>query len=396
MLQSLVSWSLDNRIVVVILAGLLLVGGIFAACQAQLDVFPDFAPPQVIVQTEAPGLSATEVEQLVTLPIEQALNGIGRLDVIRSQSIQGLSVVTVIFQDRTDIYRARQQVSERLAELAGQLPVTVKSPRMAPLTTPTGRLLTAGFTSEKRSPMELRELAQWTIRPRLLSVRGVAQVTIFGGEVRQFQVQVHPDFLAAHQLTLTDVLDATRQAGGIEGAGFLENASQRMTLRVEAQVHSARELGETVIVPAQGTPVRLKDVARVVEGAEPKFGDAAIDGQPGVLLVVYKQVGADTLELTRRVEAELEKMRPLLEREAVTYHPSLFRQSNFIEHAVGNVTQSLVIGAVLVAFVLFIFLFNVRTAFISLTAIPLSLLAAVALLWAYGVGLNTLTIGGLA
>jgi CzcA family heavy metal efflux pump len=396
MLQSLVSWSIDNRLVVVILAGLLLVGGIFAACQAQLDVFPDFAPPQVIVQTEAPGLSATEVEQLVTLPIEQALHGIARLDVIRSQSIQGLSVVTIIFQDRTDIYRARQQVSERLAELAGQLPVTVKAPRMAPLTTPTGRLVTVGFTSEKRSPMELRDLAQWTIRPRLLSVRGVAQVMIFGGEVRQFQVQVHPDFLAAHQLTLTDVLDATRQAGGIEGAGFLENASQRMTLRVEAQVHSARELGETVIVPAQGTPVRLKDVARVVEGAEPKFGDAAIDGQPGVLLIVYKQVGADTLELTRHVEAELEKLRPLLEREAVTYHPSLFRQANFIEHAVGNVTQSLVIGAALVAIVLFVFLFNARTAFISLTAIPLSLLAAVAVLTAAGISMNTLTLGGLA
>src|SRR6516162_7240672 len=179
MLQSLVSWSLDNRIVVVILAGLLLVGGIFAACQAQLDVFPDFAPPQVIVQTEAPGLSATEVEQLVTLPIEQALHGIARLDVIRSQSIQGLSVVTIIFQDRTDIYRARQQVSERLAELGGQLPTGVKAPRLAPLTAATGRLLTVGFTSNRLSPLDLRDRVHWVVRPRLLAVRGVAQVTLY-------------------------------------------------------------------------------------------------------------------------------------------------------------------------------------------------------------------------
>src|SRR5262249_13137748 len=210
------------------------------------------------------------------------------------------------------------------------------------------------------------------------------------------QVQVHPDFLAAHQLTLTDVLEATRQAGGVEGAGFLENANQRLTVRVEAQVRSAEELGQTVIVPAQGTPVRLKDVARVVEASEPKFGDAAIDGQPGLLLIVYKQPGADTLELTRHVEAELQKLRPLLEQEQITYHPALFRQANFIEHAVGNVTQSLILGAVLVAIVLFVFLFNARTAFISLTAIPLSLLAAVLVLTGFGISLNTLTLGGLA
>src|SRR5262245_3012542 len=180
MLQHLVAWSIDHRVLVVILAGLLLLGGLFAAGQAQLDVFPDFAPPQVTVQTEAPGLSPIEVEQLVTLPIEQTLNGIPRLDVMRSQSIQGLSVITLIFQDRTDIHRVRQQISERLAELAGQLPAGVRAPRMAPLTTPTGRLLTVGFTSETRKAMDLRDIAQYTVRPRLLSLRGVAQVTLYG------------------------------------------------------------------------------------------------------------------------------------------------------------------------------------------------------------------------
>jgi CzcA family heavy metal efflux pump len=396
MLQAIVAWSLRNRVVVVVLAALLLAGGFYAARQSKLDVFPEFAPPQVVVQTEAPGLSATEVEQLVTLPIEQAVNGIARLDVLRSQSIQGLSVVTVIFTDGTDIFRARQQVAERLAELAGQLPAGVKAPRLAPLTATTGRLLTVGFTSGKLSPMELRDRVQWTIRPRLLAVKGVAQVTLFGGEVRQFQVQVHLNALAARHLTLTDVLDATRQASGIRGAGFLENANQRLSLRVEGQVRSAAELGDTVVAAGETTPVRLRDVANVVEGAEPKFGDASINGQPGVILIAYKQFDGDTIEITRRLEAELDRMRPALEREGIEYHPALFRQASFIDHAIRNVTHSLFIGAVLVAVVLLLFLFNVRTAFISLTAIPLSLLGAILTLWTFGVSLNTLTLGGLA
>src|SRR5262245_18906096 len=183
MLQAIVNWSLNNRLVVVVLAALLLAGGLIATTRAKLDVFPEFAPPQVVIQTEAPGLSPSEVEQLVTLPIETAVNGIPRLDVMRSESIQGLSVITVIFLDGTDIYRARQQVSERLSELGGQFPAGVKAPRMAPLMSSTSRLVTVGFTSKKLSPLELRDRVQWQIRPRLLGVKGVAQVTIYGGEV---------------------------------------------------------------------------------------------------------------------------------------------------------------------------------------------------------------------
>jgi CzcA family heavy metal efflux pump len=229
-----------------------------------------------------------------------------------------------------------------------------------------------------------------------LGVRGVAQVTIYGGEARQFQVQVHPDELAARNLTITDVLDATRQGSSIRGAGFLENDRQRVILRAEGQVRSAAELGETVIAASEGTPVRLHDVATVIDGPAPKFGDASINGRAGVILVVYKQIDSDTPAVTGLVEAELEKLRPVLERQGIAYHPALFRQANFIEHAVANVTHSLLLGAVLVAVVLFVFLFNLRTAFISLTAIPLSLLTAVIILWAWGVGLNTLTLGGLA
>lgn len=396
MLQEIVEWSTRNRVVVLALAALLLVLGVYATGHARLDVFPEFAPPEVVIQTEASGLSPAEVEQLVTLPVEAAVNGLPRLAIIRSRSIQGLSVLTVIFKDGTDIYRARQQVSERLAELAGQLPEGVRPPRMAPLTSATGRLLTVGFTSGKVSPQELRDVVQWSVRPRVLGVEGVASVTIFGGEVRQFQVRVHPDALTARNLTISDVLDAARQASGIRGAGFFENDRQRLTLRSEGQVRSASQLADTLLTPTGGIPVRLRDVAQVVEAGAPKYGDAAINGKPGVVLVVSRQVDADTPTTTRWVEEELDRLKPILKQQGIVYHPALFRQANFIEHAVGNVTHSLILGAVLVCVVLFVFLFNLRIAFISLTAIPLSLLGAVVVLWAFGVSLNTLTLGGLA
>lgn len=396
MLQTIVHWSLRNRAVVLALAILLLLGGLYAAGHAHLDAFPEFAPPLVNVQTEAPGLSPREVEQLVTLPLEQALNGTAGIEVLRSRSIQGLSAISIIFQDNVDIYRARQLVAERLTEVAGRLPQGVRTPRLGPMTQTTGRLVVFGFTSEKISPLELRDRIQWMVRPRLLAVRGVAEVTLFGGQVRQFQVHVNPNALAAHQLTLTDVLDATRQATAVRGAGFVENENQRLVLRAEGQVYSAADLGEVVVAVSGGTPVRLRDVARVAEGPEPKFGDSLIDGKPGMALLAYKQFGADTLEVTRALEAEVEKLRPELERDEIVIRRDLFRQADFIQHAVGNVTESLLVGAVLVAVVLSALLFNLRAAFISLTAIPLSLLAAVLVLWAFGVSLNTLTLGGLA
>lgn len=396
MLSSIVEWSLRQRVVVVILAALFLCGGIFAAWDSQLDVFPNFAPPMVVVQTQAPGLSPPEVEQLVTLPLETALNGLPRLDVLRSQSIQGLSVITAVFDDGADIFRARQLVAERAAEVAAQLPDQVGAPRLAPLVAPTGRMLTVGFTAPDVSPLELRDRVQWFVRPRLLALRGVAQVTLFGGGVRQFQVRLNPALLAARNLTLDDALAATREASGVRGAGFVENDNQRLVIRAEGQVHSAVELGQTVIETAQGTPVRLRDVGTVVEGPEPKYGDAVVEGQSGVVLIVYKQFDADTIEVTRRVEQELERLQRVLEREGIAYHPALMRQATMIGQAVHNVVHSLLIGAVLVAVVLFAFLRNARTAVISLVAIPLSLLGAVLVLWAQGLSLNTLTLGGLA
>ena len=396
MLQSLISWSLHRRVVVMVLAAVLLLLGGYAARHSRLDVFPEFAPPQVVVQTECPGLSALEVEQLITTPLETSVNGVSRLATLRSQSIQGLSVITAIFQDGTDIYRARQQVAERLAELAGQLPAAAKAPRIAPLTSSTGRLLAVGFVSKTLSPMELRDKVQWTVRPMLLKTPGVAQVTIYGGEVRQFQVRVKADALAARQLTMVEVIEAAKQASGIRPAGFAESNDQRVQIRSEGQTEQIEALADTVISLGAGPPVRLRDVANVVEGPEPKFGDALVDGLPAVVLMAYRQVEADTIETTRKLESELLKLQPMLDRQGIEVRSPLFRQADFIEHAVGNVLHSLWLGAALVAVVLLLFLFDLRTAAISLAAIPLSLLAAIGMLWAFGFGLNTLTLGGLA
>jgi CzcA family heavy metal efflux pump len=395
MLQVLVAWALKNRGVVLVLSAVVLALGVQAALNARLDVFPEFAPPMAMIQTECPGLAPLDVEQLVTNPIETAVAGVPRLAKLRSQSIQGLSVVTAIFQDGADVLRARQHISERLGELAGQLPAGVRSPRLAPLTASTGRLLSVGFTSDKLSLLELRDQVRWLIRPRLL-VPGVAQVTIMGGEVRQYQVHVNAEALAARQLTMTDVLDGARQASGVRGAGFHENDQQRVNLRTEGQALTVAELGETAITNLMGSPVRLRDIAQVIEGPEPKFGDAQIDGTLGVVLTAYRQLEADTLATTKRLESELDKLKPVLERQGIAYHARLFRQADFIEHAVGNVMDSLWLGALLVTVILFLFLLNLRTAFISFVAIPLSLLSAVGVLWAFGVGLNTLTLGGLA
>ncbi len=396
MLQSLIAFSIRFRGIVLALACVVLGYGIYIARLSKFDVYPEFVPPQVSVQTEAPGLSPEEVEVLVTRPVENALNGTPELESIRSQSIQGLSSVTLIFADRTDIFRARQMVNERLAEVAGQMPLGIKQPTMAPLTGAASLVLIVGITSDERSPMELRTFADWTFRPRLLGVPGVAKVAVFGGESREIQIQVLPERLAAYGLSMDDVLAAGRASTGIRGSGFIEGPAQRVVLKTLGQALTPDALGQSLVKSVRGASVRLRDVARVTYAAEPKTGDASIAGKPGVLLEVSSQYGANTLEVTRALEQALEDLKPALTSEKIQLHPQLFRPAKFIQTAISNVTSSLVIGGVLVAIVLFLFLFNLRTAFISMTAIPLSLLIAVIVLDRMGQSLNTLTLGGLA
>jgi CzcA family heavy metal efflux pump len=396
MLNHIVHLSLRFRGIVIALAVALIGYGIYAFLQADYDVFPEFAPPQVVVQVEAPGLSPEQVETLVTQPVENAVNGVEGIELLRSQSIQGLSVTTVTFRPNRDIYRARQAVAERLANVANQLPQGVAAPAMTPLTSSTSVFLVAGLTSDKRSLMELRTLADWTIKPRLLSTTGVSKVAVFGGDVKEFQIQVRPDRLVAYDLALDDVIAAAHRATGVRGAGFIENDSQRITLRSEGQSLTAAQLAKSVVRQSQGALVTLGDLGRVVEAPAPPFGAAAIGTNEGVMLVISSQFGANTLEVTTAAERALEDMRPSLDAQQVRLSANLFRPADFIETATHNVKTSLAIGGVLVVVVLALFLFNLRIAAISCTAIPLSLLAAVIVLEKLGYSLNTMTLGGLA
>jgi len=395
MLQHIVHFSLRFRGVVVVLAGVLLAYGLLVAYHAKLDVFPDFVQPQVAIQTEAPGLSPEQVELLVTRPIEVTINGLGEMESLRSESIGGLSIITVVFKEGTEVFRARQLLGEQLAEMAGTLPAGVKAPRMTPLTSSTMDLLKIGLVSDKMSPMELRSFADWTLKPRLLSVPGVARCNIFGGEVRQLQIQVMPERLLAYNLALSDVLAAARVSTGVMGAGFIETSNQRITIQTEGQALTPEALGEVVVVHTNDLSVRLKDVARVVEGAEIKFGDCVIMGRWGVLMTMTSQFGANTMEVTKELEAALDEMKPVLEQQGILLYPRLHRPATFIESALKNMKHSLVLGAILVAVALFLLLGSVRTACISLVAIPISLLAAVVVLEKFGISINTITLGGL-
>jgi CzcA family heavy metal efflux pump len=396
-LPAFVQFSLRFRGIVVALGGLLLAYGLYTAFQAKLDVFPDFVPPQVSVQAEAPGLSAEQVEALITLPLETAISGLGNLESLRSESIQGLAVITVVFKEGSSILAARQLLAEKLGQAAGLLPAGVRAPTMSPLVSSTMDLLKVGLVSERLSPMELRTFADWTLKPRLLAVPGVAKCSGYGGEVRQWQVQVHPDRLVRHGLAWSEVLAAARQATGVRGAGFIETVNQRLVIETEGRSLDAAGLAEVVVATStNGVPVRLKEVATVGEGAQPKFGDTLIMGAAGVLLTMSSQYGANTMEVTRGLEAALGEMEPLLERMGIKVYPRLHRPATFIETSLANIRHSLWLGAALVGVVLLLFLGHVRTALISLAAIPLSLLAAIVVLDRLGVTLNTMTLGGLA
>jgi CzcA family heavy metal efflux pump len=393
---AIIRFALRFRGIIVALSGLLVAYGIYTLGHASYDVFPEFAPPQANIQTEAPGLSPEQVEMLVTRPIETAINGVPNLDRMISSSVQGLSVVTVYFDPSSDIYRGRQLVSERLTTAVGLLPSSVQSPIVTPLTSSTGTVLMAGLTSSSQSLMRLRAIAKWTIRPSLLSVPGVAGVEIFGGEDSSIQILVRRAQLIRFGLGMNDVIDAAREASGVRGAGFISTPNQRVILQTEGQSVSPGDIARTVLVRHAGASVTLGDVASVIEAPEPAIGGASVMGQPGVVMNITAQYGANTLEVAKGVESALADIRPALEQDGVILHDALFRPANFISTAVGSLSSALLVGGVLVAIILFLFLFDLRTAAICCSAIPLSLLAAVALLQHFGVTLNTMTLGGLA
>ncbi len=394
-LNSIVRFSLRFRGVIIALSILFTGYGIYTITQAKFGVFPEFAPPQAVIQTEAPGLSPEQVEALVTQPIENSVNGIVDISSLRSKSIQGLSVVTATFKEGSNIYIDRQFVTERLSTLAGQMPAGVKQPEMTPLVPSTGLTLVIGLTSNNKTPMQLRTFADWVLRRRLLSVTGVANVTVFGGDVKQFQIQVHPDRLIKYNLSIEEVLSAAKRATSVEGSGFIENNNQRIVLQAEGQSLTTSDLAKTVIVHKNNLNITLADVADVIIAPEPPIGSATIEGKPGVMLMIYGQYGTNTLEVTKNVEAALSDMQPVFNSENIKLI-TLFRPADFIHTALNNIEGSLILGTVLVILILLLFLFNFRTAAISCTAIPLSLLASIVILQSFGLTINTMTLGGLA
>jgi len=395
MLAAIVRASLGHPRIVTALACLIALLGLAALLSARFDVFPDFAPPHVLVQTEAPGLDATQVEALVTRPLEELLAGTENVKTVRSTSSQGLSAMQVVFDRTGDPYRQRQVVTERLAETAGVLPEGTGAPLLSPLSSSMEYLVHFGYTSDRLSAVELRDIVQWIVKPQILAVPGVAQAQIFGGAVREREIQVDPIKLAAAGLTLDDVIATAKRTTTLVGGGYLETPTQRIVIRTQAPGATLEALGSAVVGVHGGLPVRLEDVALVRDGTEPRFGDALIAGKPGILVETSTQFGANTLDVTRALEERLDALAPALAKQGVQYHPALLRPASFIESAIEKLRNSLLIGTVLVVGLLLLTLRDWRGALVSFSAIPLALLTTVWILQAVGFSLNTMTLGGL-
>jgi CzcA family heavy metal efflux pump len=396
MLVAVVRASLRAPFIVALAAFLVLMYGATTLLRAKYDVFPEFVPAQASVQAEAPGLAPEDVERLVTQTLENAINGGANIESIRSESIQGLSTVNVTFTEGTDVFRDRQLLAERISEAALSLPAGVKTPVLTPMTSSTMDLLKLGFASQSMSPMDLRAFVDWTVRPRLLGVPGVSRAITYGGGRREIQVQVDPLKLAARGVAFADVVTAAQSATGVRGAGFVETPTERVLLTSVSAARTPEDVAEVVVTQREGANVRLGDVAKVVYAPEPPFGDSRVQGEPDVLISVGSQYGANTLEVTQRVEAALVELQPVLEAQGVKLYAGLHRPANFIEVALRHVRNALLVGGLLVVAMLILFLRNWRTAVISFVTIPLSLLIAVIALNQLGYTLNTMTLGGLA
>jgi CzcA family heavy metal efflux pump len=396
MLNRIIRFSLANRLLVAALAAGVVVYGALALGSFEIDVFPDLNRPTVTIFAEAPGLAPEEVESLVASPLEWAVNGAPRVERVRSVATSGLALVFVEFEWDSDIRENRQVVTERLQVAAERLPEGV-TPVLGPVVSVMGEIMLVGLRGKQEaiSPLELRSFADWVVRPRLLGVPGVAQVTAIGGGVKQFQVLTQPEKLAQYNLSLRDLEVAAAEANLNTPGGYLDTQGREIVVRNLGRVLTPEELAESVVSWRAGVPVRLKDVSRVTAGARVKRGDAAVNAQPAVILSIQKQPGASTLEVTAAVDQALDVVARSLPA-GVEIERRIFRQADFIHAAIGNVEEALRDGSIIVAVVLFLFLLNFRTTLITLTAIPLSLLAAALVLRGFGVSVNTMTLGGLA
>ena len=398
MLNKIIGFSLQNRILVLVASVLLLIGGTYTAMHTEVDVFPDLNAPTVVIMTEANGMAAEEVEQLVTFPVETAVNGATGVRRVRSSSTNGFSVVWVEFDWDTDIYLARQIVSEKLAVVNESLPANVGKPTLGPQSSILGEMLIVGLTADSTSMLDLRTIADWTIRPRLLSTGGVAQVAVLGGDIKEYQVQLDPERMRHYGVTLSEVMNITREMNLNANGGVLNEYGNEYIVRGVLSTDKVDQIAKAVVRSngVSGAPILLEDIADVQIGAKlPKLGTASERGKHAVLLTVTKQPATSTLELTDKLEASLQDLQKNLPAD-VKVSTDIFRQSRFIESSIGNVQKSLLEGGIFVVIVLFLFLANVRTTVISLVTLPLSLIASILALHYMGFTINTMSLGGMA
>ena len=398
MLNKIIGFSLQNRILVLVASVLLLIGGTYTAMHTEVDVFPDLNAPTVVIMTEANGMAAEEVEQLVTFPVETAVNGATGVRRVRSSSTNGFSVVWVEFDWDTDIYLARQIVSEKLAVVNESLPANVGKPTLGPQSSILGEMLIVGLTADSTSMLDLRTIADWTIRPRLLSTGGVAQVAVLGGDIKEYQVQLDPERMRHYGVTLSEVMNITREMNLNANGGVLYEYGNEYIVRGVLSTDKVDQIAKAVVRSngVSGAPILLEDIADVQIGAKlPKLGTASERGKHAVLLTVTKQPATSTLELTDKLEASLQDLQKNLPAD-VKVSTDIFRQSRFIESSIGNVQKSLLEGGIFVVIVLFLFLANVRTTVISLVTLPLSLIASILALHYMGFTINTMSLGGMA
>ncbi|MFT3845481.1 MAG: efflux RND transporter permease subunit [Lacibacter sp.] len=395
MLNRIIKFSLNNRVLIIIASILLLVTGTYIASKMEVDVFPDLTAPTVVVLTEAHGMAPEEVERLVTFPVETAVNGAGNVRRVRSSSSAGISIVWVEFEWGTDIYRARQIVNEKISVVSNQLPIGVNAPVMAPQSSIMGEIMLISVTGTTTNKMDVRTIADWNIRPLLLSIGGVSQVVVIGGEYKQFQILASPQKMSYYNVSLTELLKASEEANKNAAGGFMSEYSNEYIVRGIGRTSDLNELGRSLIKTVNGSPVKIEDVAEIKIGSAIKIGDGSLKANPAVIMTVMKQPGINTLELTDKIDIALAELKKTLPADLVI-DTKIFRQADFINASISNINKTLVEGSLFVILILFLFLMNWRPTFISLIAIPVSLITAILTLKWLGFTINTMSLGGMA
>ncbi|MDE7474537.1 MAG: efflux RND transporter permease subunit, partial [Duncaniella sp.] len=397
MLNRIIKFSLDNRIAVIVMSIVLLIYGMIVLLRTEVDIFPDLNAPTVVVMTEAPGMAPEEIEKVITYPVETAVNGASGVRRVRSASAPGLSSVWVEFDWGTDVYLARQIVTEKLAEIESDLPPGVGKPTLGPQSSILGEILIIGLTADSLTNQEeLRTIADRQIRPRLLSLSGVASVSVIGGDAREYQIQLHPTAMQSFGVSLQEVRDAVEQMNVNASGGVIYEYGNEYIIKGDISTANIEDLANSLVRLANGSAVRLSDIATLKVGAaEPRLGTASVNACPAVLVTVTKQPAVGTINLTNEIEKSLAQIKKTIPGD-VTINTDIFRQADFIETSIGNLQESLFIGALFVIVVLFFFLMNLRTTIISLVALPLSIIVTILVLHFLGLTVNTMSLGGIA